>query len=47
LPFGVKIDPIKIDVLQSPKKGRMERVEDGEVSSNPCKTRKVCEEPLN
>jgi len=46
LPFGVKIDTIKIDdLLESPKKVGMERVEDGDPSSNSCKTRKLCEHP--
>jgi len=44
---NVKIDTIKIGVFFNLQRKVAWRVEDGDLSSNPCKTRKLGEEPFN
>jgi len=47
-PFGVKIDTIKIDVFFNlQRKVAWRELKTMVTSSNPCKTRKQCEEPFN
>jgi len=46
-PFDVKIDTIKIDVFFNIQTKVTWRELKMVTSSNPCKTRKLCEEPFN